>query len=403
VARRLSIGYVYRDFNIAGSIAGFFRDRAERLAIDEDVTVICSARTRASTDAPLRFKTVEPLTRGRGRLGYAFECGSFALRAGCCVRKLRPYLDVVHVVGFDAPDADIVTVNAVRPAEIARYFDEVEPEAWLRRRVASLLRPQSAVVQLVERRLFRPPFPLCLPETAAVADDLKRHYGVPEDAIEVIPAGVDLAIFTPSPVDGDPRTARPRPDDRLLVLFVGSDFERKGLDRAIRAVALAKVEVELVVVGDGPESPYRELARSLGCLRSIRFLGRVPHTELPSLYRTCDALLLPSRQDAWGQPILEALACGLVAVASERAGAHEILVDGVNGFVVGGEGAPEEIAVLLAGPLSSAETRARVGARALETARRFDREVLYRRFRHAHHTAYARRLDRMRAAAGAAR
>lgn len=392
----LRIGYVYRDFNRSGSIASFFVDRAERLSQDENVIAICSAATREPTSAPLRFATVEPLTRSRGRLGYAVECGSFAARAARCIRRLRSQLDLVHVVGFDAPSADVVTVNAVRPAEIVHYFDRFEPDARVRRRLAPFLRPQSSVVQVLERRLFRPPFPLCLTETRGVADDLQRCYGVPAESIDVIPAGVDLEMFTDD-VDArsHTRAAVTVRDDRLVVLFVGDDFERKGLDRAIRAVAQARADAELWVVGGGRQERYLRLAHSLGCLPAVRFFGRVPHVELPALYAGCDVLLLPSRQDAWGQPVLEALACGKAAVASEHTGAHEILENGVNGFVLDEAGAPEQIAALLDGPLADRDARARIGARAVATAAGFDRRLLYERFRQAHHTAYHHRLRHM--------
>jgi glycosyltransferase involved in cell wall biosynthesis len=397
VSDRLRIGYVYRDFNRAGSIASKFRDRAERLAQHENVIAICAAATRDPTKAPLRFETIEPLARGRGRIGYAIECASFAVRAARRIRRLRPQLDVVHVVGFDAPEADLVTVNAVRPAEIAQYFDRVEPRAHLRRRLAPLLRPQSGVVQVLERRLFRPPFPLCLAETRAVADDLQRCYGVPAEAIEVIPTGIDLKLFKDDPeARATVRTSFDVPDDRLVVLFVGDSFERKGLERAILGIARARVDAELWVAGGDRQEPYRKLARSLGCLAAIRFLGRMPHRALPALYAGCDALLLPSRQDVWGHPVIEALACGRAAIPSEYAGAHEVIEDDVNGFVLDKAGSPEQIAALLDGPLRNADVRARLGRRAVETAAAFDRDLLYERFRRAHHTAYALRLQRTR-------
>src|SRR3954447_26688359 len=133
--RRLRVAMVYRDFNCSGSIPASFVSRSERLAQDEDVTAMCSGATRRPTDAPLAFETVEPLIRGRGRLSYALETGSFAVRARRVIRRRRHEFDVVHGVGFATPDADLVTVNAVRPSEIAHYFDHVEPEARLRRRL----------------------------------------------------------------------------------------------------------------------------------------------------------------------------------------------------------------------------------------------------------------------------
>src|SRR5579871_189682 len=146
----LRIAFVYREFNRTGSIPSVFVSRSERLAYDERVVAFCSEWSRIGTDAPLRFRSVEPLVRGRGRLAYALETGTFAVRAGRTIRSLRQAFDVVHVVGFAAPEADLVTVNAVRPAEIEHYFTHIEPHAQVRRRLTPLLRPQSAAVMAIE-------------------------------------------------------------------------------------------------------------------------------------------------------------------------------------------------------------------------------------------------------------
>lgn len=394
MSERLRIGYVYRDFNRDGSLHSFYVDRVERLSRDEDVLAVCSSHSRVATDAPVRFATVEPVVRGRGRLAYAAETGSFAVRATRLLRRVRNALDVVHVVGYSALEGDLVTVNAVRAAEVEHYFGRVEPEApALRRRLASLLRPQTGVAELIEHRLFRSPMPLCLTETKAIADDLERWYGVSRDLIEVLPAGVDRSTFFVRP---DRRSPRGGP---LVVLFVGDDFERKGLARAVAAVARSRSEPLLLVAGGGDPTPYDELARTLGCAGRVRFLGRVEHEQLPAQYAAADVLLLPSLQDAWGQPVLEAAACGVPSIVSGYTGAREIVEDGVSGFVVAGAGDPAEIAAVLDGPLAAAERRQAAGRRAAEIAATFDRELLYERLRAAHHRAHRRRLERLGAAA----
>jgi glycosyltransferase involved in cell wall biosynthesis len=399
-SNKLRVGYVFRDFNREGSLHSFFVDRVERLARDEDVVAVCSAHGRSATQAPLLFATVEPMLRGRGRLSYAAETATFAIRATRKLRQMRSDLDITHVVGCSALEADLVTVNGVRPAETSTYFDRVEPGARIRRRLSPLLRPQSGVVQLVERTLFRAPFPLCLVETRAVGDDLERCYGVPHDLIEVLPSGVDRSLFR---FDQDARqrvrAKMLKDSNTVVVLFVGDDFERKGLDRAIAALARVETDVELWVAGGGRREAYEALARRLGCRERIRFLGRVEHRSLPAMYAAADVVMLLSVQDAWGQSILEAAACGRTPIASEYTGAHELIHDGANGFVLSGAGSPEQVAALLDGPLASADARDRLGQNASETAVAFDRDLLYGRLRAAHHFAHERKLGAMRAAA----
>jgi UDP-glucose:(heptosyl)LPS alpha-1,3-glucosyltransferase len=396
---RLRIAYVYRDFNREGSIPSFFVERAERLAQVEEVTAVCSAVTRQPTTAPITFATVEPLVRGRARFSYATECGSFALRATRFLRANRSRFDVVHVDGFAAVDADLVTVHAVRPAEIEEYFTYVEPKAAIRRRLTPLLRPQSGVVMAIERRLFRPPCPICLPISRAIGTDLQRFYGVPAELIQVQPYGLDLTTFR---FDADARSrlraALAVPTGRLVLLFVGDDFVRKGLRTAIEAVARAECDTELWVAGGGERDQYEAVAGSLGVADRMRFLGRLTRSQMVETYSSADALVLPSRQDVWGNPVLETMGTGRVPIVSERTGASELIVPGENGFVLSGNGSAAEIAAVIDGVLSSLDARERLGRRATETAAEYDAEALWQRFHDAHRRAHKRRQARLREA-----
>jgi glycosyltransferase involved in cell wall biosynthesis len=394
-AERLRIATVYRHFNRSGSISSSYADRAEWLAQVEDVTAVCSASTREATTGPLRFETVEPLVQRRGRFSYAVECASFALRAERLIRSARSRFDVVHVDGIAAFTGDLVTVHAVRGAELEHYFTNVEPEARLRRALAPVARPQNGVVLLTERRLFRPPYPLCLAMTDEIAGDLQERYGVPGELIEVLPRGVDSARFCFDSAARDRVRARfGTAPDRLVLLFVGDDFERKGLERAIGAVASARTRPELWIAGGGAADRYRATAAELGVTDRIRFLGHVSGEGLVPLLSAADALLLPSRQDAWGQTVLEAMASGRVVLVSRFSGVHKLVEDGSSGFVLDGPGSIEQMASLIDGPVSEPELRAAVGDRAVGVARRLDLVALHRRFRDAVHRAYARRQAR---------
>jgi glycosyltransferase involved in cell wall biosynthesis len=386
---------VYRDFNRSNSIASVFVARSERLARDADVVAVCSGASRAETDAPLAFESVEPLLRGRGRLSYAVETASFAARARRRLLRLRDAVDVVHAVGFATTFADLVTVNAVRKAEIAHYFEHVEPSARLRRRLTPLLRPQSLVVLAIERRLFRAPSPYCITHSEAIANDLVRNHGVPRDAVEAIPTGVDTRRFAGHPQAGAATRSRlGTAPDAFVVLFVGDDFERKGLDRAIRALRPLGPPSELWVVGNGPEETYATAVSDLPSRHRVRFLGRVAHEDLPDVYAGADTVILPSRQDSWGHPVLEGLAAGAVVLVSEFSGAHEVVCDGVDGFVLERDGSPEQAAAILGELAESRPARRAIGERARQKAAQYDVELLYERFHAAHRKAYERRLAR---------
>jgi glycosyltransferase involved in cell wall biosynthesis len=392
----LRIAYVYRHFQRIGSIPNRFVRNAELLAGSASVTAVCAASTREATRAPITFQTVEPIVRGHGRVAYALECGTFAVRATQALSRVAASFDVVHVEGHAALAADLVTVHAVRAAEVEHYFERVEPDAGVRRWLHPYARPQARVVMSIERRLFggpRPPFCLCISET--VRSDLERVHGVPRELTEILPYGVSLERFRHDPAARASKRAKLAvPEDRLLCLFVGDDFARKGLACAIEGLARSRTPAELVVVGSDHTDAYRELATSLRIAHRVRFIGRVPNEDLPECYAAADVVLLPSRQDAWGISVIEGLAAGRVVVTSEFTGASSAIQNGVDGFVLERAGEPAALAALLDGELGDRARRKAVMARAGEAARPYGDAILQQRWLAAHERAFHLRQER---------
>jgi D-inositol-3-phosphate glycosyltransferase len=122
----------------------------------------------------------------------------------------------------------------------------------------------------------------------------------------------------------------------------------------------------------------------------------MPPSRLAALYSAADVLVLPSRQDTWALPVPEALAAGCVVVASEYAGSSALVEHGVSGFLLEGAGRPEELAALLDGPLADPAVRAAVASRGPSLVAPLAYEAVYRRYRAAHHRAFALRKERLR-------
>ena len=86
------------------------------------------------------------------------------------------------------------------------------------------------------------------------------------------------------------------------------------------------------MVGDGPErGPAEHLARQLKVDRHVTFLGKQNHVE--RLIPLAHVLLMPSEMESFGLAALEAMACGVVPVATRVGGVPELITHGEDGFL----------------------------------------------------------------------
>jgi len=120
------------------------------------------------------------------------------------------------------------------------------------------------------------------------------------------------------------------------MVFVGQLIPRKGLDLLLDAFAplfVQKQGVRLTVVGDGPLSlELKARAAGLGLGEAVSFEGTIPAGEVRARVASHDVLVLPSRWDGWGMVVNEAFSVGVPVIVSDRCGASDLIVNGVNGF-----------------------------------------------------------------------
>jgi glycosyltransferase involved in cell wall biosynthesis len=153
------------------------------------------------------------------------------------------------------------------------------------------------------------------------AYSLVADYGAPVDKIDVIPPGVSLDLFRPSLL--------PRRSERIHILFVGGQFDRKGGPDLLEAVRGLGNTVELDIVTN---SAVRAIPP--GVRANIHERLEPQSDKLVSLYRAADIFVLPSRGDCMPQAVIEAIACGLPVVATRVGAIPEMVSDGVNGYLV---------------------------------------------------------------------
>ena len=134
------------------------------------------------------------------------------------------------------------------------------------------------------------------------------------DRLVPAPLGVDTSRFAPA--GGESRGTASGGRERPVVLTVGSLYPVKGQMDVLRAFARVP-DAELVIVGVGPlRGTLDGLATRLGLCDRIRWLGAVPHEQLPPVYRSATVFVQGSRHEAQGMALLEAAACGVPVVGT---------------------------------------------------------------------------------------
>lgn len=157
----------------------------------------------------------------------------------------------------------------------------------------------------------------------------------PGQPIQVVRNGVDCEEFHPD------QTGETQ-GDRFIVLCVSRLIERKGLKYLFDAflpLARRHKSAELHIVGDGPlRSSLEAWTREHQLETQVKFYGSVPHENVSEIYRAADIFVLPSKKEALGNVVLEAMASGLPIITSAT-GAQEMLNE--NGIVVSPESTNE--------------------------------------------------------------
>jgi glycosyltransferase involved in cell wall biosynthesis len=119
---------------------------------------------------------------------------------------------------------------------------------------------------------------------------------------------------------------------QLRVLFAGSLGQRKGLSYLLQAVeSIARDKVKLTLLGRKAAANCAPLEAAV---RRYRWIPTLPHREVLREMQRLDVLVLPSLFEGFGLVILEAMAQGLVVIATPHTAAPDVIEDGVDGFIV---------------------------------------------------------------------
>jgi len=173
--------------------------------------------------------------------------------------------------------------------------------------------------------------------SAMVQSDISAHYNVPEEKMIVIHNGIDWSgigkIFEKRQVIQSELLDKHKLNKEWqFILFLGSGFERKGLDIAIKGLKYIDNNFNLLVIGKGSEKPFNQLARANGVNDRVHFLGPQPNGW--QFAAMCKGFVLPSRYEPFGRAAAEVQAMGLPALVSNRTGYAELIQEEETGIIL---------------------------------------------------------------------
>jgi len=316
------IAVVVPKYGLVGGGERFASEITERLALNENFEVHVFANQWIEYSERIKFHKV-PIIRFPRFLGPLV----FAWFVQWKISRMN--FDLVHTHHWIF-HADIYSVHGVPHAGWVRDVRKRRPSLY------------DWAVIYIERCLIRDgASSIFLPVSSIAMEAFLREYVPLPGQWQIIHPGVDVVRFSSPDRDicrADIRERYGIDADDLLLLFVGMNFEVKGLDAIIAAVAKARTirpgaKIRFLVVGRGDEKKFGRISESLGIAEAVIFAG-TQHEGLERYFRAADIFIMLSKFDTFGMVVLEAMAAGLPVIVSPNVGAKDIVKEGVNGFIL---------------------------------------------------------------------
>lgn len=179
------------------------------------------------------------------------------------------------------------------------------------------------------------------------ADQVSTILNIPREKISVVYNGIDHGFFKPYE-KWESRKKLNLPLDAKIILNVGSEIKRKNLQTLLKSLRLiVDKNPKVILLRVGEKTPaVSEIIENLRLSENVSYLNFVPEGNLPFVYSSADVLVIPSLEEGFGFPVIEAQSCGIPVIASRKSSLPEI--GGSNCFYI----EREEDEVLLAEMIS---------------------------------------------------
>ena len=322
---------IYKYLPTKGGGEGYLANFANQLA-ERGHEVHIYASKWESDNNKIRYHTIPSIRFPKFLKDVSFVINSYKLMA-------KNDYDIVHVVGR------ALGMNVFNP------HCGVE-KAWLKQDLLSVRCPYFRLLKrIIKFFSFRQNYILWLDRKQytgkgvfriiAISDmiknDIVKYHNIDPQKIDVVYNGVDLKRFNPDNKNKYRKVIRDELSlgEEFVILYISNNFRLKGLLTLVKSLGELKkvgMDFKVLIIGRGNEAPYRKLAKKLGCIDNLLFLGHVG--EIEKYYAASDLYVHPTFYDSCSLVTTESLASGLPVITTVFDGASGIMEDGRDGFVM---------------------------------------------------------------------
>lgn len=370
----MKIAFIVRHYSKTGGISRYVAELVERFIQNNEVHIFTSSWRDVKNDNIVFHKvpilSFDILKKYKKHAwNNLFEVASFMVFSYFIVNYND--FDIVHAQGDFIGKSDIYTAHSCHKA----WLNIVQKEklSLIERIKKSSLNPLHYVVLSIEKYNVKQTNKI-IAISFGIKKEIIKYYNASEKSMVVIPNGVNLDESKLEDKKALRKAIRKKygiSKENVVLLFVGHEFDRKGLKYIIKALGILK-KLKLFVVGKDDPMCYLSLAEKLGVRNQVIFIGAT--SEVKKYYAASDVFVFPTLYEPFGLVILEAMAYELPVLTTDIPGPNELIKNEVNGFFIKRES--HDIAKKIEILSQDKELLKKMGEEARKTAEKYSWDII---------------------------